>query len=267
MGKLYKKLLIEEVALAGNPINGEKFLLIKDGGLDMSDKIKLASLLLSGEDVPAVVKEELKSFLPKEGDNLVFNDNIDVTVDKDMKYHVKKREISKEDKEKLEKYDKVKKDLDVAVAELAKLKKADPDTILKDVPQVIKDRLEKLEKDAVEAGKREVEAGKREVQLKKDAIKKDIEIKVGESITKDIMDVYAEGKEKEINTLVDKIVGMQKMLKDLGKGIGKKGDEDVEKLVKDGIEKIKKDRHIESDADAYVIFCKENPELCKSEEG
>lgn len=259
MGKLFRKLLIEEVALAGNPVNGEKFILIKDGGLDMNDRIKLASLLLIGEDVPEVVKEEMKKFLPKEGDSLVLDKDIKVTVKKDAAYDIETKGVSEEEKEKLEKFDELKKDLDNALAELAKIKGEDPKALLKDVPQVIKDRLEKLEKDVTEAKKREA-------QLKKDAIQKDIAIKVGEPIAKDIMGIYEEGKEAEIDAIVNKIAGMQKMLKDLGQSMGKKSDEDIGKLISEGVAKIKKERGIESDTDAYVEFCKENPELCMKKE-
>lgn len=252
MGRLFRKLLIQEVALAGNPVNGEKFILIKDGGLDMNDMIKLASLIVCKEDVPEVVKEEMKEFLPKEGETLTLGGKVKVDVKKDLDYEVRVEGISKEDLEKLAKFDEMKK-------ELAELKKEDPETIMKDIPQAVRERLEKLEKD-VEAYK------EREKELKKESFLKDVEGKVGEAIAKDIEGIYEEGKETEIMAIVDRIAGMQKMVKDLGKSVGKKEEDDVDKLIEEGIAKIKKEKGIESDADAYVEFCKEHPDICGRKE-
>lgn len=252
MGTRFKKLLIQEVALAGNPVNQKKFLLIKDGGLDMSEKIKVASLLLLKEDVPEIVKEELKRFLPKEGDTLVVNEGLKVKVKKDLAFdfegNLDKEEAVKLEKEKVEKLEK---DLSDALEKLGKGKK----DVMKDVPQVVKDRIEKLEKDAAEAEKKE-----KTLQLS--LIKKDLDAKVGEAISKDLMSIYVEGKDAEVTSLTDKIVGMQKMIKDFGKAVGKKSSNgSKEKLIEDGIEKIKKERGIESSTEAYIIFCKENPTL------
>ena len=119
--------------------------------------------------------------------------------------------------------------------------------------------IEKLEKDNKKSKETEIE-------LRKDAKMADIKGKIGKDAAEDVMGVYDLEKEKEVEALVGRIMGMQKMLKDLSKGIGNKGDENTLKLIEDGVKKIMKDRDIESEADAYVIFYKENPELCKGGE-
>ena len=242
MGKRYKKLLIQEVALAGNPVNREKFLLVKDGGVSMNEKVKLASLILMKEDVPEVVKEELKDFVPKTGEVVELTKDLNILVKDDGDFEIQNKLN--------EKVNKLEKDLKDALEKVSDEDKRD--ILTKDMPKEVKERFEKLEKDI-----REAKEAEKKAEMK--VIKKDLTDKVGS----DIADVLMKNYNPDItNELADKIAGLQKMVKDLSKTKGKTGDDiDKEKKIKEGIERIKKEKGIESDTDAYVELIKEHPEL------
>ena len=240
MNRHFKKLTIYEVALAGNPINKENFIIIKDGGKAMSDKVKFASLILSSADVQEVVKEELKGFLPKEGESLKV-DNFEVKVTKDG-YEIKNPEVES-----------LKKDLEKSKKELEELKKDEPKDIFKDVPKEVKERLEKLEKEAKEATEKAE-------TLRLENLKKDFASKIGTEMAETLMKAYDVKKEDAIKEVVEKIEGLKKMVKDLSEAQGKSGTNEKETLIKEGIEKIMKEEKL-SLADATVKFYKENPEL------
>lgn len=251
LGKVFKKLLIQEVALAGNPVNKEKFLIIKDdGGIEMNERIQLASFLLNKEDVTPVVKEELKKYLPKDEDVIDMGDGLTFSVKKDG------FEFKKDDTELKKAQDAMEK-LKKEYADL-KDKQDGKDPLFKDLPKEAQDRLIKLEKD-VEAAK------KREIELKKDAIKKDLVGKVGEDMGTLLSAIYKDEMKDEVDKVVEKVVGLQKMAKDLGKPQGKTGgDTDLDKVIKDGVEKIMKDEKLE-EVDAYKEFWKRNPNIGKGE--
>lgn len=238
-GRKFNRLTIYEVALAGNPINKESFILMKDRRrtTTMSDALKFATMLILKEDVPEVVKEELKDFAPKEGETLKVG-NVSITIKKDG-------------------YDIVDEALKKELETLKKDSKKDED-IYKDLPDAVKERLERLEKEASEM-KQRAEA------MRLEALKKDFATKVGDEMATTIMKAYDPEKEDAIKELVEKVAGLEKMIKDLTPSQGKSGgNEDVEKMVKEGIEKLMKEKGL-SLADATVQFYKENPDLVKKE--
>ena len=245
MGKRYKKLLIQEVALAGSPVNQENFLLIKDGGVSMNEKMKLASLILMKEDVPEVVKEELKKFIPKEGEVVEFSKDASILVKKDGDY-----EVQNKLNEKITKLEKDLKDVTEKLSEEGK-----KTIITKDMPKEVKERFEKLEKEVKEA--REAEQ-----KTKMEFLEKDLTGKVGDKLTKSLIGIYSEETSKEIDSIVKEVEGMRKMIKDLSIPTGHlEKDKDREKKIEEGIERIKKEKGITSDTEAYIELIKENPEL------
>ena len=227
--RLIKKLRVHEVSLAFNPANGTEFILKKDqGGSEMDKLTQLVAWLATKADVPEVVKEELKDFVPKSAPKDIEK------VLKEVGIEVKPEVVEKVVEKKAEKV------------------KVDG----KDV------RVDKLLKD-FETYRGQVEVLKKELQkMEHEVLRKEVEMRVDKETADEILEKYYGKLDKdEIIELADKFSGLAKLAKDM-KGTSGEPPEDalISKQIEERVEKIMKDRGV-SRSDAIVILADENPDM------
>ena len=253
MGKLIKKMRVDEVSLATMPKNKKKFILQKDkGGLEMDKLLQLLAMLVKDSDIPEVIKEELKETEPK----LDTKDVLEI-----ITQHIKKDDLIKELLGKDEKVINTAKNLVIAKDGKEKVYNSETHDVLEKDSYTVKED-KKYQGLSEDIRKEFLERDKRIESLEKDKMSLDIFSKVNDQKIADFcMSFYGKLSKDEIDSIAERFTQMQKTIKELG---AKKGSDDAviketEERMVSGIEKIMKDEKV-SYAQAASIWAQRNPE-------
>lgn len=230
-----KKLRVQEVSLAAFPKNGKKFIIVKDtikGGYSMNRALNLMAFLSTkAEDVPEVVKEELKNIAK----DVSTADVLEVFKELLVDYIVEQKKDGIQIVD-TEKYDVLEKD--------TWIKKPAPEFKL---PESVQKELD--------------EAKALASALKQKDFNRDVEAKVGKSLVKDFEPLYGKLADDEINKILDIVKFQQDIIDELGKAqLSSKRNAGTK--VADLEAKIAKfaESNRMTMVDAYAAYAKEHPD-------
>jgi len=226
-----KKMRIYETSLAKNPANGFGFIIKKEqGGMNMDKFAQLMAVLAQKADVPEVVKEELKDFLPENMEEFNAEEIL-----KEIGIEIEPKVIEKEVP-----VDRVK----VGDSEV------EVDKLIKDF-ETMHGKVKVLEK--------EVE------RLEKENIKKELYGRVNKETADELFEkYYGKLSKDELFELADKFAGFEKLAKDV-RGVSGEPNEGIQitKMIEDKISEIMKEQGV-SRSEAIVILGESEPDLIKA---
>ncbi len=232
-----KRIRVQEVSLAANPKTGKKFVVIKDslqGGPIMDKILKLMAFLTTkSDDIPEVVKEELKDIQK----DVSTADVLEVFKDFFTSYIVEQKKDN------------------LRLVDTGKFDVVEKDTWQ---PKVN----DKKELNLPEEVKKELEDNRNRIkELRLDGFKKTLDAKVGASLIPSFEVLFDKVDDTAITNILDVVKFQQDIINELGKAQLSKENDIKARLdvVEAEIAKIAKEQNI-SQTDAWAIYAKQHPE-------